>query len=509
MKRVTLDVASQALPIATTFLDRLLLTSILVRGLGVERFEYWSLAISAAGLLAIVDSGFLMNFSNLVTRHVERGERDKAIAVYRQSNTIFLALGLVAALVTLALALSTALQTFAGIAPGRFASHALVVIGALGAATALRLALSNISTIYRVSLEFGRGTLLTSAAEVVRILAVSGAVLAGGGLREAAIAHLLGTMAGLGAIAFGDAGRRHPGFRFKLAMPRRDALSGSLRNALAFGLPLIPFIAINQVPVLALGGATALGSGAVAVFVLMRTLANVAQSIIGKVTNVFAMEIARHGLRGDDARARQLLAPLGRLSAIVFGVGAGVFIGFGAGLTALWTGSASLYDARVIALLMAPMIVAPGYLLARSYIMYRNTPRAWTIGSFAHALLALAIYAAGAGLDPVIRISLALALGEILALSIPLTMIAMGGFTSRVLIEQASNLLVALAALAATIAIARVTAIVLGTATWPGLAVGLGVTALLGGLALAATALPVYRSLRPAPSASLDHGTST
>lgn len=509
MRRVVLDVASQALPVATTILDRVLLTSILVRGLGVERFEYWSLAIAAAGLLAIVDSGCLMNFSNLVARHVERGDHAKAVAVYRQSNTIFTLLGLLATLIALVLAASPSLQQFAGVAPGPFAGDAFVVILALGAATALRLALSNLTTIYRVKLEFARGTALNALADLLRIFAVATAVASGGGLREAALAHLLATFAGLSAIAIADAGARHRDFRFALSTPRGPDLSGSVRNSLAFGLPLIPFIAINQVPVLLLGGDTRLGSGAIALFVLMRTLANVAQTAIGKVFNVLAMEIARHALRGDDARARALLTPLGRLSAVVFGICAGTLIGLGSPLTILWTGEAELYDHRVIALLMAPMIIAPAYLLSRAYVQYRNTPLIWTVGAFAHVALALLIYFLFERLDPVIRISLALSLGEILALSIPLTVAAMGGWKPRVLLEQAANTAIALASLAATVAVCRVAELVGGASSFAGIALALGTIAAIGGVALLAFGVPCWRAFQPvrASAGALDPST--
>ena len=417
-RRIAGDLASQAAPLAAALIERVVLAGVLIREWGLAGFEYWSLAMALVGLLTILDSGCLMNFSNRIAMHWTAGEPARAVAVYRQSNAIFLLLGLLMAALAAAVGASPAARGFVGIDPDAFPAEALALLTLVGASSAMRMAMTNVTAVYRARLGFGRVTLWLALLDVGRALSISAAAMAGAWLVEAAWVNFAVTLAGLWLIAL-DIGARYPEFRFRLALPRRSDLAGSLVNSLHFGLPLLPTLAIQQGPVLVLGGAAALGGGAVASFVLLRTLANLARLVVQRLVNVLGMELARRQMGGRPDEAGALLGRMNAVIAVLFGFMAGGIVAYGDTIVALWSGRGGLFDPLAMAVLLLPFVLTPSFPLSMTFLMYRDTPKAWTVGTFLHLVLALGLWFALPGVDLVLRVALAVSVGELIGLALP------------------------------------------------------------------------------------------
>lgn len=435
--RVGLDVATQFLSVGTSFIDRLFLTGLALRVLGVAGFEYWSVAMSLSALLSVLDFGCLMNFSNMVVHTRERGDQALSVRIYQRANTIFLAIGSVASLGGIAIALSPALQDFLGMNARQFAEQAPIVLGLLAVATGFKLTVSNAMAVYRANLLFARGSTVSAFVDLLRILGTI-AGLQVGGLVGAASGHALGTCAGLFLMML-DISRTLPDYRYRLRSPRSEEMRGVIGTSLAFAAPFVPITIMNQGPVLLLNGHAVLGSSTVAIFVLLRTLSSVIRMIMQKVTNVLGMEAARLAVRGEEHMARRLLDLIGWQMTAITSYLAGALIAGGNIFVRFWTGKSDLFDPVILAIMLAPLVLTPTYLVATSFLQYRNTPRIWTVGMFAQLPAGAMIYLMLAGQSELLRISAATFLGELVGLAIPVTLAIGGGLCSARILREISR----------------------------------------------------------------------
>ncbi|WP_066807257.1 hypothetical protein [Sphingomonas asaccharolytica] len=465
--RVGLDIATQFLSVGTSFIDRLFLTGLALRVLGVAGFEYWSVAMSLSALLSVLDFGCLMNFSNMVVHAKERGDRALSARIYGRANTIFLVIGCAAALGGLTIALSPALQNFLGLNARQFVGQAPIVLGLFAVATGFKLTVSNAMAAYRANLQFARGSTISAFVDLLRILGTI-AGLQIGGLVGAAAGHAFGICIGL-LLMMVDISRTMPEYRYRLRSPRSEEMRGVFGTSLAFAAPFIPITIMNQGPVLLLNGHAALGSSTVAIFVLLRTLSSVIRTIMLKVTNVLGMEAARLAVRGEEGVARRLLDLMGWQMTAITSYLAGVLLAGGSIFVQFWTGKSGLFDPLVLAMMLAPLVLTPTYLVATSFLQYRNTPRVWTVGMFAQLPAAALVYFGLAGQSELLRISAAAFLGELVGLAIPVTL-AIGGGVHITIIREISR----------TVAAAVLTAVAYMTMRW--LIEQLGMS--LGGLAV-------------------------
>ncbi|WP_066584642.1 hypothetical protein [Sphingomonas pruni] len=409
----------------TSFIDRLFLTGLALRVLGVAGFEYWSVAMSLSALLSVLDFGCLMNFSNMVVHARERDNLALSVRLYQRANTIFLIIGSVAALGGMIIAISPSLQNFVGLNARQFDTEAPLVLGLLVIATGVKLVFANAMSVYRANLRFARGSTINAFVDLLRILGTILGLLIGRNLVGAAAGHTFGTCLGL-FLMMADITRTMPHYRYRFRSPLSEDMRGALRTSLAFAAPYIPITILNQGPILLLNSHTAAGSSVLAIFVLLRTLSNVIRTIIIKVTNVLGMEAARLAIRGEEGVAERLLDLIGWQIAATAACIAGALLAGGEIFVRLWTGKSGLFDPLILAIMLAPLVLAPTYLIAASFLQYRNTPRIWTTGMFAQLPAAALIYVLLTGQSELLRISAAAFLGELVGLALPMAL-AIGG----------------------------------------------------------------------------------
>ncbi|MEY4269904.1 MAG: hypothetical protein RLZZ58_1120 [Pseudomonadota bacterium] len=444
MRRLVNDIVGQAAPIIVSLADRIVLTAVLVRTLGVAEFEYWTVSLAMVAVLAMIDSGCLMNFSNEIVKSAASGDRARAVKVYRQSNLVFTGLGIVLLLFTVLIASLPGLQARFGLHQAGDVAHDSLILLLLGTSVAVKLCLSNTLAIYRVTQEFGRGTWLQSFSDIARLVAVGAAVIAGGGLLGAASAYALVTLGTGALILVADIGRRHPDFRFALALPTRDIMHGAQTNIAAFGIPYIAVVTMAQGPIMFLSALVGAGAGVVTQFVLLRTISNLCRMVLSKITNILGMEFARHHFAGREAHVAKTLNEIEYYFAMIIGIISGFLIGHGEFLLRTWVGAAVAYDPAILMLLMAPILIFPTYLLHSATIQYANAPMVWTLGSLAQIGCAVLIYALAADLAPLLRVTLAVSLSEILCLSGPIALISLYGISRRTILNRIFGIAVAI-----------------------------------------------------------------
>lgn len=497
MRKLLIDAASQAFPFIANLIERVVLTAILLRAWNLDGFEYWSLAIAATGFLALFDAGCLFNFSNRMTEALVHGDERLGVAIFRQSNSVFVALGALATLASAGVAFNRDIQQMFGLDPGVFASQASHILFALGAASGVRLAYTNIFSVYRAKRELARGTTLLAGVELARLAAVGLVVLLGASLAEAAWTHLALMAAGQLAIASLDIARRWPAYRFRTASPWDGALRGSWSTSLLYSLPTIPAAAINHAPVLILGGVAGLGAGLVGQFVLLRTLANFVRKTLFMVLNVIAMDLARHGMASGETRARALMAPVAALSAVAAGIFGGAVMSYGGPFIAIWAARGDIYDPWVLGVMLAPMVLTPTFIFSQAYLQLRNRPWVWTVGSFAHLAIALLLFWALKDVAVVLRLTIAIFAGEIIGLALPVLWAAQGYSAVKAVRQCLAGCALSLASCAAVVVASTILSRVIIPQGFRGLAMhGLVLGAIFGAVLLWAVKSQLERARR-------------
>lgn len=193
MRRPLLDLSAQLLPVLSQLVERMFLTGLLVQRLGVGQFERWSLISATVTLLTMVDLGTQITFSNRMSRAAHRGDTDEAVAVVRQSNSIFAVLGIIVMGATCATATLGPLQYWLGLNPVLKPGEQVVAL-CLGGSIALKLMMTNAIGVYRANTAFARGTLVVTVADLLRIGGGVAALILFRSMEALAIAMALATL---------------------------------------------------------------------------------------------------------------------------------------------------------------------------------------------------------------------------------------------------------------------------------------------------------------------------
>ena len=353
----------------------------------------------------------------------------------------------------------------------------MIVLLALSIASGAKLATTNAIAAYRACLLFGRGTIMTAIGELCRITATIAGIMVSHDLIGAAAGHLVGTLAGI-LLVQGDIWRKMPGYRYRWRSPLSDEIKGSWKTSLAFAAPLLPMTAMLQVPVLFLSGHSAVGAGVVATFVLTRTMSNLLRTLVWQATNVLGMEVARLIVRGRTAIVRRLLDLLSWQMAIALGSVTGILLAAGGQFVLLWTGSEQLFDPVVLAIMVSPFVLAPTYLLGTALLNYNNTPKIWSIGTYAQIAAAAIIYMLLGGTPILLRVAASVYAGELVALALPVATAAWGPLRPAGLFKELTRTAASVAAGALAYMLTLLAASWIGMGSIPAFLVAISLAAL-------------------------------
>lgn len=400
--RLLLEQAALAISIAIGFVDRLVVSALLLKLWGVSPFEAWSVCAAWAGLAGLFEFGFNMYFNNTLMIEVERGRMDAAARLYFISNTIFVTAA-VAAVGAAAVVVSSG-RVDAAIGPASF-------ILALG--TALRVASNGTSALYRANREYGRHVLIQCAGESLRILAIVVAVALGAGLLGAAVASTAAVAVVLVGFVSFDALRRFAPGRFGFALPDRNELRAIMAMSTAFFAQNVPILLLTALPVLYLQSLD-VKTGMLATFVLIRTMTGLPRTLIQSFTIALGQEGGRRLAINDHAGALVVCRESGRLISVISGAAIGLLLGAGNAFMILWTGSADHYEPSYVVAALLPVALAALSVFAHNFLISSNAPYLAAIGRWMQALVTVAFVIARPTGDAVLDMFLALSLGELL-----------------------------------------------------------------------------------------------
>jgi hypothetical protein len=335
-----------------------------------------------------------------------------------------------------------------------------LIFAALAFSTAFRLALTNLSSVYRVNRAIGRGAVFFSLVEALRVIAVGMLAIVGLGPAAGAMATALVTLIGIGMFIPTDIARCFPDFCYRVARPTMRGMGNALSNGGLYFVQLFPNLALTQLPVLLIGAA-ATATGALAGFVLIRTLVSFARLLMQQVVSLAGMECARLTAEGRLDFLERVYTHVNRCLAAIVGCLSAGMLWFGTPVFRYWVGRADLCRFDLLFLMIVPLLLAPSSLLAKAYLEYSNRPFFPALGRTLQAVLAFVAFICWPIDDISLRLTIAISGAEIIGFAIPQIYASPAALDSRRLLNELGYVGISLSAFGATGAIAAITKSVL------------------------------------------------
>lgn len=365
-RRVSLGVLASGAGQLVGIVGQLLLVPLFLEAWGIALYGEWLTLTAAIGYLAALDLGLQTYVINRMNATYARGELDNYTRILHSALHWSLLLVLVAVpLVVLTLVYT---PLFEVLDFSRTSHNTVVWVGGL---LALHMAISIpqglISGIYRSIGEFPRGAFIAAFQRTLHLAVTAAALVCGLSLVHVAALWLL-PVVGVTAWVLSDLKERHPNIQVGLA--QRD-----LRLALSFLAPSGMFFLLQLALLLSLQGSVMLtgalfGAATVAVFVSLRTLANLARQLMSLVTHALWPELTALEARGEYAVMASIHLFAIKATSLLGFVAAILLHFVGGDLVAMWTGGRLTFDSDLMsafALLVAlqtPWMTSMYFLLA-------------------------------------------------------------------------------------------------------------------------------------------------
>ena len=415
--RIGRETFVQTIGFGVQLVERILLAGILVRLWGVDDFAAWSLAISAAGMLALFDFGVNLYFANRILFLVQQKDLSGARAMLSAGNLL---MGIASLVGLIAVAIGMAAYLRDGVAIGTYDARDIWIATMLLAGFAfLRASLTIQMSVYRAHEQFARQSVLWIVSDVLRVGLTLTVVLIGGSMIAAAAAQFVAGALFAAWLLLIEAPRRFPDFRYAYAGLARDDRRDGMTTSLGFWVQSAPNTALTYLPVMFLTAIA--GPATIAQFVLMRTLSNFMRAALIPFSITLGQESARRRALSDLAGESSTYREATFLLAAIGAVPAGLLIAMGPDLFALWTGQPILYDRDMMLLAIAPPLLLPSLMMAQAYLSTANDPWPIAAARLAQVALTILVFVLLPPADPALRMFAALAIGEILGLALILS----------------------------------------------------------------------------------------
>lgn len=416
LARLMASAGLQSAGLVILFVDRFLLSAILLQAWGVNVFEDWSVLLAAAGMMNLLDFGLHQTFSNAYTRHFQSGNKEKFT---RQMSVGFAVMGSVCCLGVLGLLLGLYggfwLNSIAVKELSESAANTVLLL--LAISTIVQTAAGITNPVYRAQGAFNRGLVFELSGNSARLILVSVIVLSGGDVLAAASGYLLATLVAWSAALWDQ----YSHLEAMTARPRW--LTGAEFVAIArvapwFYVQHASNVLLLGVPLLVLGHVQD-QAGGIAAFMMIRTLANFVRQFCQIIANGIGIELSRRWFQTHDAAQVQgQIARSNRFVAVCVGALLAALVPFVDEAFRLWSGGqvSPRFDV-VFVIFIGVAFSAPGCLIA-AYLNYIDEAR---IGAYSRIVTVVVAGAAGILLvEPlgILGVAVALALGEITGLSL-------------------------------------------------------------------------------------------
>lgn len=405
--------SAQSAAFLVIILERIVLTGILIRAWGVDLYSDWVTITAATGMLVLGDLGFQTYLGTMLSRAQVRGrtrslQRLAALGIFFYLCTAALLLAGLVLVVLLGDVRSLLNLHGQGLAP---------VILLLGIQQTLKVSRSALVQIFRGMGDYHMLTWADVRTMATALAAAVVAVLLGAEpFLVAALYLVVELLVGIVVTAL-QVRRRYDGFGLIPRRPSRKEVrraGGALRW---YGVFQVVTYSVTNLPVLVIAW-LGLSGPALVMFVVQRTLVNIARTVAGTMSQAAGVELALLFETADRRGYQMAVRSLARLNAAVAATVAAGLLVFGDSIVALWTGEPELGSTLLLLLLLLPLAALAPATPLQMLSIYTDRVRQQAIASGAQAVIAICGAAVLGWYFGILGVAAALALGEIIGIAI-------------------------------------------------------------------------------------------
>ena len=310
--RISRGLVANGFGMSVTLIVQLVSVPVLLAAWGVARYGEWLVLSAVPTYLALSDLSFSSVAGNSMTMLVAQGKRADAVALGRRLWSIVTVMTGLAVLAAVAIAM--VFGGAFGLGAAIPATESRVVLVALFLQVAVGNQYGVLDAWYRAGGRYPRGAALRQLGRLLEFGALMVAVLLGAPPGAAAVALLVGGVAGFGT-SFAVLRRAVPWSTFRLELPRLQ----TFRELLAPGVAFMAFplgIALSFQGMTIVVGAM-LGAAGVAVFSTTRTVTRVVSQVLSAIGVSIWPELSHSVGANDLKRARGIMRRATQLSIVM------------------------------------------------------------------------------------------------------------------------------------------------------------------------------------------------
>jgi O-antigen/teichoic acid export membrane protein len=385
--RVTSGVLANLLGQAINAFGQILLVPVFLGYWGKQRYGEWLTLSAAVTYLSMLDFGMQMYLVNRMNQCYTQGDYRGHTQVLHSAFLFSLLLSVTAVLLVTPIFLASPIESWF-----RFSStnHATATVVAILLCVQIVGAIPYglLSGCYRTIGEFPRGQMVSNVRTMSSLVLTVIVIMLGGGLISVAITQLVLLIA-TGIWVCLDLRSRHREIQIGFA-------HADLKLAVSFLGPSSLFFLIQAATALTVQGSVIMvgalfGAASVAVFVPLRTLANVIRQLASALHTALWPEITALEISKRHAKLRNIHL-LGAKLLVVVSVCSGLFLHFmGPEIISAWTHRAHLYDSRLFDSFLILLVSQSPWLTAALILTASNNHRRLSICYAAAAIIGLGI----------------------------------------------------------------------------------------------------------------------
>lgn len=368
-----------------TMLGQLLLVPLFLWAWGDGRYGEWLSLCAMVGYLTMINLGMGTYVVNRLNQVYTVGKLDEYNQILNSALKVFLVIAGAGCLVATALYLLLPFETWFN-----FSYTAHITMTLVGILLSLQILggipLGLITGTYRTFGEFHRCQIISNVERFLFFVVTAVVLAVEGRLLAVATVQLL-PMVVIAIYVLKDLGSRHPEIEVGIT-------KASLPLVMTFLGPSLFFLLIQLSVGLTLQGSTLLvaavvSPSAVAVFVTLRTLANLVRQIVGSINSVLWPELTSLEALKDYARLHQAHTLLVKVSLGMCGCAA-VFLHFEAqDIVAWWTGGRIVFDQILMDLFLAYLVFQTPWLASSLFPAAVNRQKELALAYIVSAVLGL------------------------------------------------------------------------------------------------------------------------
>jgi len=350
------------------------------------QYGEWLALSAVAGYITLVDPAIHLAAVNVLTQCHARGD----VAGFRRVQRAALGayVGLAATGSAVMVVAAACLPITAWLRLGVSASDAALVISLLGAYVLWAMPARLVSGTYQALGSGARSQWVTNVQQTVSIVAVATVLLGGGGMVALATLQLTILTVVTAAVVI-DLHRREPAYAPRLALPRLREVRELVKPSAFFSMLSVANLVSQQGSILLVSGAV--GSAAVALFSVSRTLAMIPRQAIDALSWACWPEVARVDATRGAAGVRLLHKTLVAAAiAIPVAFAAGLWCE-GPELIALWTRGRLIGDEALLRALLALAVLEAPWLASGLFTMAVNRHQAFATAYLAASVVGVAL----------------------------------------------------------------------------------------------------------------------